>query len=418
MPGCRPAIVALLGGLCLAGSLAVLPAGAAARHAQAAGRAKAHQAAPAAPVPAGPPPVAPLALPGMPPPPALADEASYVLMDATTGTIIAAKAPDLRWPPASLAKLMTAYLIYQQLAHGSLKVDQEIPVSVTAWRTGGSRMFISPTTTVTVDQLLHGLIINSGNDATVALAQAAAGTRGAFVQMMNAAAAKLELAGTHYTNVTGLPDPDMYSTAMDVARLSRAFLAQYPAVLKISVHKHYTFDKIRQRSWNPVLFHDPTVDGLKTGRTTAAGHCIDATALRDGHRLIAVVLGGPNWSASTKAIEALLDYGYQFYTDATIAEAGRPVGSLTDAKYQPETVPVGAGRDVVATVPIASAKTLSTTVTLDAPAGRAIARGAVVGQVTVSANGKPIATVPAVALAPMQPAGFVTLLMRRARNLF
>ncbi len=416
MPGCRPAIVALLGGLCLAGGLAVPPAGAAARHAPA--TAHLHPAAPAVPVPAGPSPIAPLALPGMPPPPALADEASYVLMDATTGTVIAAKAPDLRWPPASLAKLMAAYLIYQQLGHGSLKTDQVVPVSATAWRTGGSRMFISPKTTVTVDQLLHGLIIDSGNDATVALAQAAAGTRGAFVQMMNATAARLGLAGTHYTNVTGLPDPDMYSTARDVATLSRALLLQYPEVLKISVHKHYTFDKIRQRSWNPVLFHDPTVDGLKTGRTTAAGHCIDATALRDGHRLIAVVLGGPNWSTSTKAIEALLDYGYQFYTDATIAEAGRPVGSLADAKYQPETVPVGAGHDVVATVPIASVKTLSTTVALDPPAGHAIARGAVVGQVTISANGKPIATVPAVALAPTQPAGFVTLLMRRARNLF
>jgi D-alanyl-D-alanine carboxypeptidase (penicillin-binding protein 5/6) len=417
MPGCRTAIVALLGGLCLVGGLAVPPAGAAGRHVAAAGP-KAHKVVPATPVPAGPPPIAPLALPGMPPPPALADQASYVLMDATTGTVIAAKAPDLRWPPASLAKLMAAYLIYQQIAHGSLKMDQVVPVSVTAWRTGGSRMFISPTTTVTVDQLLHGLIIDSGNDATVALAQAAAGTRGAFVQMMNAAAAKLGLAGTHYTNVTGLPDPDMYSTAMDVARLSRALLAQYPQILKISVHKHYTFDKIRQRSWNPVLFHDPTVDGLKTGRTTAAGHCIDATALRDGHRLIAVVLGGPNWSASTKGIEALLDYGYQFYTNATIAEAGRPVGTLTDAKYQPETVPVGFAHDVVATLPIAAVKTLSTTVALDPPAGRTIARGAVVGQVTVSANGKPLATVPAVALAPTQPAGFLTLMMRRARNMF
>ncbi len=370
------------------------------------------------PPPAGPPAIAPLAVPGMPLPPALSDEAAYVLMDARTGAILAEKAATLRWPPASLAKLMAAYLVYQAIGHGSLKLDQAVPVSVTAWRTGGSRMFISPGQQVTVDQLLHGLLIDSGNDATVALAQAVAGTQGSFVQMMNAAAQKLGLSGTHYADPTGLPDPGMYTTARDVAVLSRALLAADPQILRITMHKHYRFDNIRQRSWNPVLFRDPTVDGLKTGRTKAAGHCIDATALRGGRRLIAVVFGGPSWAASTKAIEALLDYGYRFYTDKQVIADGRRLGTLTDPRTVPTVVPVGAARNATVTLPVAVVGTLATDVTLSPPGKGGIARGAVVGQMTVSANGKPVAHSAVVALAAARPAGFVTLMLRRARALF
>jgi serine-type D-Ala-D-Ala carboxypeptidase (penicillin-binding protein 5/6) len=403
----RPALAALLGGLLLAGGLAV-PYGHAAT--------RAHLPAPPPPASTAPA-VAPLAGPNAPPPPALPDQASYILMDEATGAVIAEKAPDLRWPPASLAKLMTAYLTYQAIARGHLKTDSIVPISVTAWRTGGSRMFISPTDQVTVDQLLHGMIIDSGNDATVALAQAVAGTRGSFVQVMNKTAAKLGLTGTHYANVSGLPDPEMYTTARDIAVLSRAILQQYPQYLKISVKKHYTFDKIRQRSWNPVLFHDSTVDGMKTGRTDAAGHCIDATALRDGRRLIAVVLGGPNWVASTHAIEALLDFGYQFTADATVAEGGKPVGTLKAPRLEPETIAVGVAHDVVMTVPTGATKALTTQLVLDPPGAQGIAKGAVVGRLTISADGKPIATIPAVALAAAKPAGFITLLMRRVRAL-
>jgi D-alanyl-D-alanine carboxypeptidase (penicillin-binding protein 5/6) len=188
--------------------------------------------------------------------------ASYVLMDMQTGTVIAEKGAMLPRAPASLTKLMTAY---QAIADGKLKPDQDVPVSVAAWKAGGSRMFIAPGMTVTVDQLLHGLVIDSGNDSAVALAQAVAGTQDAFVQRMNAAAEKLGLTGTHYSNVSGLPDPGLQTTALDVAKLSRAILLEYPGILQISAQKHYTFNKIRQRSWNPVLFRDPSVDGLKTG---------------------------------------------------------------------------------------------------------------------------------------------------------
>ncbi len=365
--------------------------------------------------PAGPAPVAPLALPGMPPPPVLPDQAAYVLMDATTGAILAEKAPDQPWPPASLAKLMATYLAYQAIAHGSLKMDQPVTVSATAWHTGGSRMFLSPGQQVTVDQLLHGVLIDSGNDATVALAEAVAGTQGSFVALMNATAKKLGLTGTHYANPTGLPDPTMTTPAHDVAELSRDLLRTAPQVLHITVEKHYRFDKIRQRSWNPVLFHDPTVDGLKTGRTKAAGHCIDATALRDGRRLIAVVLGGPSWAASTKDIEALLDYGYRFYTNKSVIVAGRTLGTLTDTLTQPMVVPVAAARGVTITLPAAAAGALTTRLSVAPPPRGGIARGAVVGTVTVSAGGKVLAQSPVVAEAAAPQAGFFTLLMRRVR---
>ncbi|MDD2875891.1 MAG: D-alanyl-D-alanine carboxypeptidase [Acidiphilium sp.] len=380
---------------------------------------KAAHAAKAAAVPAlpaGPPPTAPLAVAGMAAPPVLPAQASYVLMDAETGAVIAEKASSLEWPPASLAKLMTAYLTYQAIGHGTLKMDQTVPVSDAAWHTGGSRMFISPSMTVTVDQLLHGLIIDSGNDAAVALAQAVAGSRAAFVGLMNHEAAALHLTGTHYVNVDGLPDPTLRTTAMDVALLSRAIVTDYPAYLKISVHKHYTFDKIRQRSWNPVLFHDPTVDGLKTGRTKEAGHCIDASALRDNRRLIAVVLGGPNWTTSTHDIEALLDYGYQFYTDATVVSAGKIAGSMPVPDYQQTSLPVAPAHDVVMTVPKVVEKTLKTVVTYDAPPKAGVVKGATVGTITVSADGKVIASVPAVAMAADHPAGFVTRMMRRLKH--
>ncbi|MEE3502470.1 D-alanyl-D-alanine carboxypeptidase family protein [Acidiphilium acidophilum] len=367
-------------------------------------------------IPAGPPPTAPLALPGMAAPPELPAQASYVLMDAKTGAVIAEKAPDLAWPPASLTKLMTAYLVYQAIAHGTLKMDQTVPVSDAAWHTGGSRMFISPGMTVTVDQLLHGLIIDSGNDAAVALAQAVAGSRSSFVGLMNHEAKVLHLDRTHYVNVDGLPDPTLRTTAMDVAKLSRAIVTDYPQYLKISVLKHYTFDKIRQRSWNPVLFRDPTVDGLKTGRTNEAGHCIDATALRDGRRLIAVVLGGPNWVTSTNDIESLLDYGYQFYTDATVVDAGKTLGSMPTPGYQQVSVPVAAQHDVVMTVPKVAVKGFKTTVTYDAPPKAGVAKGDVVGTITVSADGKTIATVPAVAMVADPEAGFMTRMVRRIKH--
>lgn len=358
---------------------------------------------------------APATIPGAPPPPPLPDVAAYVLMDVQTGAVIAERDAQILRAPASLTKLMTAYLTYQAMARGLLKPDQTVPISTAAWKAGGSRMFIAPNMSVTVDQLLHGLIIDSGNDSAVALAEAVGGTQDAFVQSMNAEAAKLGLNGTHYTNVSGLPDPDLHTTALDVAKLSRAIVRDFPQFLQVSAQKHYTFNGIRQRSWNPVLFRDPSVDGLKTGLTDAAGHCIDATALRAGTRLIAVELGSPNWSSGTASIEALLDYGYHFFQDATIATAGKPMGVLADQNVTPDKIPVGPAKNLVLTVPADAVKSVTSALLLGpAPIG-ALPKGTQVGTISYSLGGQVLATVPAVTLTDTRPAGFVTRMIRQLR---
>ena len=373
----------------------------------------------ATPVPPGPPPVpdSPTGDKSTPIPPTLPDMTAYVLMDATTGAILAEAAPHLKLPPASLTKLMTAHLVYQALHNGGLKMDQIVPVSAEAWHQQGSTMFIDTTSTVTVDQLLHGLIIDSGNDAAVALAEQVAGSTDAFVQMMNKTAAQLGLTDTNYTNVTGLPDPALRTSAMDVALLSRAILQDEPEFLNISKEQSYTFNGITQASWNPVLKVDPTVDGLKTGLTNESGHCIDATALRGGMRMIAVVTGGPTWAESTAAVETLFSYGQRFFTDATLATPGQPIATLQSDALEAGAVPVGAAQSLVLTLPMDAVKGVTSSITYNANLVPGVTKGEVLGSVSYSAGGKIIATVPVVALADAPAASFMTKLKARLRKM-
>jgi len=371
-------------------------------------------------VPPGPPPVpdSPIADKNTPAPPTLPGFTAYVLMDATTGAVLAEAAPTLQLPPASLTKLMTAHLTFQALHHGSLKPDQTVPVSPDAWKAGGSRMFLDPTSVVNVDQLLHGLLIDSGNDAAVALAEQIAGSQDAFVQMMTQQAAALGLANTTYTNVTGLPDPALHTTAMDVALLSRVILQDEPEILQITKQPNYSYDNITQASWNPVLQHDPTVDGLKTGLTKESGHCIDATAIRNGDRLIAVVMGGPTWHASTAAIESLLDYGEKFFTDAPVATAGTQIDTLTSNDLESGSVAVGPGKTLVLTLPIDAAKQLTHSIAYTAALDNGVTKGETLGTITYTLNGKTIATIPAVALADAPPASQFSKWERKLSKMF
>ena len=372
----------------------------------------------ATPVPSGPPPApdSPLADKSTPTPPVLPDITAYVLMDASTGAVLAEAAPHLQLPPASLTKLMTAHLVYQALHHGALKMDQVVPISVEAWHQQGSTMFIDTTSVVTVNQLLHGLIIDSGNDAAVALAEQVAGSTGAFVQMMNRTAKNLNLTDTNYTNVTGLPDPNLHTSAMDVAKLSRAILQDEPEILDISKQQSYTYNHITQASWNPVLKVDPTVDGLKTGLTKESGHCIDATAKRGNMRLIAVVTGGPTWHVSTAAVEALLDYGQRFFTDAQIATVGTQIGTLQSNDLNSGSVAVGPNQNVVVTLPVDEAKNVTNDITYNADLTKGVTKGEVLGSVSYSTGGKILATVPVVALADSPPASFMTKLKAKIRS--
>jgi D-alanyl-D-alanine carboxypeptidase (penicillin-binding protein 5/6) len=371
-------------------------------------------------MPSGPPPVpdSPLADKNTPAPPTLPDMTAYVLMDASSGAILAEAAPNLQVAPASLTKLMTAHLAYQALHHGSLKLDQVVPVSAAAWHAGGSRMFIDTTSVVTVDQLLHGLLIDSGNDAAVALAEQIAGSQDAFVQMMTKTAAALGLANTTYTNVTGLPDPDLHTSAMDVAKLTRAILQDEPEIIDISKQKTYTYDNITQPSWNPVLTRDPTVDGLKTGLTQESGHCIDATATRGNERLIAVVMGGPTWHASTAAIESLLNYGQKFFTDTTLGTAGQQIDTLASPALDAGSVPVGVAQTTILTLPTDAASRLTHGITYTAALDNGVTKGETLGTITYTLDGKILATVPAIALADAPPAGMMTKLSRALAKMF
>jgi D-alanyl-D-alanine carboxypeptidase (penicillin-binding protein 5/6) len=369
----------------------------------------------ATPMPAGPPPVpdSPAGDKSTPVPPTLPEMTAYVLMDGTTGAILAEAAPNLTLPPASLAKLMTAHIAYQALHGGSLKPDQTVPVSVDAWHAGGSTMFISPTSVVTVDQLLHGLIIDSGNDAAVALAEQIAGSQPSFVQLMNKDAASIGLTNTNYMNVDGLPDPAQHTSAMDVALLTRTILQDEPEILNISKLQNYTYNNITQPTWNPVLAHDPTVDGLKTGRTEAAGHCIDATAIRNNMRLIAVVTGGPTWHASTAAIESLLSYGEKFFTDSKIATAGTAIDTLNSDALDSGSVPVGPANTITLTLPDDAAPRVTHSIAYTADLTQGATKGETLGTVTYTLDGKTLATSPVIALADSPAASFTTKLKRK-----
>lgn len=401
--------------LVLSAALALAAPAQAKKHLPVAAKPASQDALGATAPPSGPPPVpdSPIGDKTTPIPPTLPDVTAYVLMDGTTGAILAEAAPDLEVAPASLTKLMTAHLTYQALKGGALKLDQTVPVTPEAWHAGGSRMFIDPTSVVTVDQLLHGLIIESGNDAAIALAEQVAGSQDAFVQLMNKQAASLGLTHTNYTNPTGLPDPALHTTALDVATLTHAILEGEPQILDISKQQSYTWNNITQATWNPVLAHDSTVDGLKTGLTNESGHCIDATALRNGDRLIAVVMGGPTWGASTAAVESLLDYGQRFFTDTALATSGQQIDTLKSDALDTGSVPVGVGSTLTQTLPADAAGKITHTIAYTADLTQGATKGEVLGTITYTLDGKTLATTPALALADAAPASFMTKLKRK-----
>ena len=405
--------------LALAAAMAIVTPALAKTHHHAAGTgASTAEKIGATPAPSGPPPTpdSPTGDKATPVPPTLPDMTAYVLLDANTGAILAEAAPHLQLPPASLTKLMTAHLTYQALHGGALKLDQDVPISVDAWHQQGSTMFIDTTSVVNVDELLHGMLINSGNDAATALAEQVAGSTDAFVQMMNKTAGQLGLTDTNYTDVTGLPDPSLHTSAMDVALLSRAILQDEPEILSITKLQSYTWNNITQASWNPVLAKDPTVDGLKTGLTNESGHCIDATALRGNMRFIAVVTGGPTWAESTAAIESLLDYGQRFFTDVTIATAGQPIDTLQSPALDSGSVGVVTGQSVTLTLPVDAAGTVTHSITYTADLTPGVTKGEPLGSATFSAGGKVLATVPVLAAANSPRASFITKLKQFLRK--
>ncbi|MGH8292105.1 MAG: D-alanyl-D-alanine carboxypeptidase family protein [Gammaproteobacteria bacterium] len=321
---------------------------------------------------------------------------SYVLMDANSGQVLAASSPDLQTEPASLTKLMTVYVVFNALKDGVISLDTSVTVSVKAWRMGGSRMFANVGSQVSVENLLQGVIVQSGNDASVALAERVGGSEDSFVGLMNEYAKRLGMRNTHYVDASGLTnDPAHHTSAHDLALLSQAIINQFPDYYRrFFSEKTFTWDRITQSNRVSLLFTDPSVDGLKTGFTDSAGYCMVTSALRDGMRLIAVVMGTPSEKARATDDEALLNYGFNFYETRRLYAAGTAVTEIKAWKGADRRVPVGVLHDLYITVPKGTSAQLSAR--LQTPAGLVapIAARSPAGQVEVSYDGKTLLDAP------------------------
>lgn len=286
----------------------------------------------------------------IPSPPQIA-ATSYILMDAQSGNIIIEEDSHKKVPPASLTKMMTAYIVEKEIDQGRVSLQDQVPISVKAWQTGGSKMFIKEGTRVSLEDLLKGVIIQSGNDASIALAEHIAGSESAFADIMNQQALLLGMRNTNFENSTGLPSENHYSTAYDMALLARAIILDYPEQYGWYAEKYFTYNNIRQPNRNRLLWRDKTVDGLKTGHTEEAGYCLVASAARDDMRLISAVMGSSSENARAQETQKLLSYGFRYYETHTLYQAGNP---LIESKVwfgTSEQVQLGLAKNVVLTIP-------------------------------------------------------------------
>jgi len=340
------------------------------------------------------------------PPPSIAAKA-YLLVDLVSGQTLAADSADAPREPASLTKLMTAYLAFRALKEHELTPSQMVNVSEKAWRAEGSRMFIEPKKAVSVDELLHGVIVQSGNDASIALAETVAGSEEAFVERMNREAARLGMTNTRFVNATGLPAPQETSTANDLARLAAALIRDFPEYYPLYSIKEYRYNNITQPNRNRLLWTDPYVDGMKTGNTDAAGFCLIASAKRGQRRLLSVVLGAASESARAIEAQKLLNYGFQFYDSVQLYQSGQPVSSLRVWKGVEGTVPAGFVIDRYVTLPKGQAQNLKLSLEAVEPLIAPVVKGQKVGTVRVTLDGKAVDSYPLLALADVAPASLL-----------
>jgi len=354
-------------------------------------------------VPAAPTGVQPRVVPAAIAPPSIA-AASYTLLDVTSGQTIVAENADERRDPASLTKLMTAYIVFDALKRKAITPSQLVKVSETAWRAEGSRMFIEPRKAVSVEELLHGMITQSGNDASIALAELVAGSEAAFAERMNQEAKRLGLANTHFVNATGLSAPQHYATANDLARLAAALIRDYPEYYPYYSLKEYRYNNITQPNRNRLLWIDPYVDGVKTGHTEAAGWCLIASAKRGERRLLSVLLGAGSDAARTSESQKLLNYGFQAFDTVELYAPNKPVSSLRVWKGALAEVPAGFFAAQYVTLPKGQADKLALTLAATEPLVAPVTKGQRVGTVNVALEGRSIAEFPLVALDDV-PAG-------------
>ncbi len=353
--------------------------------------------------------------------PVLANKA-WVLMDFATGQVLGSSNADEPLPPASLTKMMTSYLVEQSLRSGKLKPDEMVTMSRSAWCEGGkngdSCMFVPLNAQASVMDMLRGVIIASGNDSAKALAEHLAGSESAFATMMNAEAAKLGMTHTHFENAAGLPDPNHKASARDLAVLAQAIIRNSSQYYPIYAERSFTYNNIKQGNRNVLLYTDPTVDGLKTGHTEEAGYCMTTSANRNGMRLIAVVMNADSARARGDQSRVLFNWGYANFEQATPAQANATLSNAKVLYGVVPTVAAGVGQAWSLVVPKGQAGKIQTAVTLNPGLEAPIAKGAVIGKVVASANGKQVGEAPVIALADVERAGFFQRMGQRLSGMF
>jgi D-alanyl-D-alanine carboxypeptidase (penicillin-binding protein 5/6) len=340
----------------------------------------------------------------IPAPPKVAAK-NYILVDANSGSVLAEKEADVQVEPASITKLMTSYVIYKELEAGRLSMDDMVTISEKAWRMGGSRMYVEVDTQVSVHDLMKGLIIQSGNDATVALAEHVAGTERAFVDLMNQYASKLGMSGTHYMNSTGWPEEGHLTTARDEAVLAMAVIREFPEHYAWYKEKVFTYNNIKQYNRNKLLWNDDSVDGIKTGHTESAGYCLVASALRSDMRLVAVVLGTDSEKARASVSQSLLNYGFRFFETHKLYTAGEILNRSRVWKGESDKLSLGLLEDLYITIPRGSYQDLEAVMDVDANIQAPLEKGSQHGVVRISLADKEVLQAPLVALESVAEGG-------------
>jgi len=339
-----------------------------------------------------------------PAPPSIA-ATGYLLIDVDSDSILAAKDSEQRLEPASLTKIMTTYVVFRELRDGSVKESDEVLVSEKAWKTPGSRMFIEVNKRVSVADLLKGMIIQSGNDASVALAEHVAGSEEAFANLMNDHARRLGMQDTHFVNSTGLPDPEHYTTPRDIAMVTEATIREFPELYKLYAVKEFTFNDIRQHNRNNLLWRDKTVDGVKTGHTEAAGYCLVASAKREGMRLISVVMGTKSEKARLTESQSLLNYGFRFYETHRLYGGGDRLTRTRVWMGEQEELSLGLASDLYVTIARRQYDKLNARTEIQPNLEAPISKGQKVGEVIVELDGEPVTRQPLVALEEVPEGG-------------
>ncbi len=353
----------------------------------------------------------------VPAPPQVA-ATGHLLVDFDSDLTLSEEHADKRLEPASLTKIMTAYAVFRELRAGTLSKDDKVLVSEKAWKTGGSRMFIEVGERVSIDDLIHGMIIQSGNDACVALAEHIAGSEEAFAGLLNEHAVRLGMDNTHFVNATGLPHKDHYTTPADILRVTKATILEFPELYRLYAKKEFTFNNIRQDNRNRLLWRDDSVDGVKTGHTEAAGYCLVSSAEREGMRLLAVVMGATGEETRARESLSLLNYGFRFYETHKLYSAGDLIRTSRVWKGESESIELGVQDDLAITIPSGHYDDLDATTKINQLIEAPISLGQTLGRLTITLDGEELVSAPLVALEEVEESGFFGAMLDSLLMLF